>query len=69
MCACGTDMPGRCPGRANCLMEHRSPECVACGDEITRTRDAYQDANDEWLCAVCYEAALEEQAGCNEGSR
>lgn len=51
-CRCG-DMPGRCPGPAACPMCDAGPTCVACGDEITRTRRATQAADDTWTCEHC----------------
>ena len=54
-CRCGGDMPGRCPGPANCPMCDSGPTCGTCGDEITRTSRATQDAHDVWTCEHCIE--------------
>ena len=58
MCRCPGDMPGRCPGEANCPMAAERPTCSVC-DLAVSTSQAQQRADDSWLCASC---AAEEAA-------
>ena len=49
-CRCG-EMPGRCPGPANCPANHAGPACRVCGFDTSHK----QDADDTWICADCEE--------------
>ncbi len=51
-CQCGGDMPGRCPGPANCPLCQPDPELCECCGEIL----------DDGECAPCNAARKEGEA-------
>lgn len=52
-CQCGMpDLPGMCPGPANCAMVDNRPKCKTCGEPV-REREAVQHADDSWTCPDC----------------
>ena len=66
-CKCG-DMPGRCPGPANCPCVDDRPDCRGCGERYSVSRMHSQAADDSFICEGCATAQLEQAAGCNAGS-
>ena len=66
-CECG-DMPGHCPGPANCSCADDRPACRDCGERYSVSRMHSQDADDSFICEDCATAQLEQAAGCNAGN-
>ena len=51
MCQCHGDMPGRCPGPANCPMCQPQEQCECCGGDLIESQ-----------CAPCNQSRAEGEA-------